>query len=108
MNQTDLIYKDECYRIIGACFAVYKDKGAGFVEPIYQECLEIEFEFQRLPAVAQPPLSLTYRGRTLRHKYTPDFICFDKIVVEIKGVHYVQEDSPHEIGEWLHSFVRGL
>ena len=39
----DLLYKEESYQIIGACFEVYKDKGSGFLEAVYQECLAIEF-----------------------------------------------------------------
>lgn len=43
MNQ-ELLFKDECYQIVGACFEVYKEKGCGFVEPVYQECLELELQ----------------------------------------------------------------
>ena len=63
----DLIFKDECYAIVGACFAVYKDKGCGFYEFVYQECLGIEFEYCHIPAIAQPGLSLEYRGSILRN-----------------------------------------
>ena len=61
----DLIYKEEAYAIMGGCFAVYKDKGCGFLEPVYQECMEIEFEYLKLPAVPKPSLDLSYRGRVL-------------------------------------------
>jgi len=81
-----VIWKDESYAIIGACFAVYKDKGRGFLEPVYHECLEIEFDWQRIPFLSKPPQTLQYRGRTLVQTFTPDFICYDEIVVEIKAV----------------------
>jgi len=55
---SDLIFKDECYSIVGACFEVYKDKGCGFHEPVYQECLSIEFEHCRIPAIPRQALSL--------------------------------------------------
>jgi GxxExxY protein len=58
---TELIYKEESYAIIGACFAVYKDEGCGFLEPVYHECLEIEFEFQRIPFLSKPPQTLQFR-----------------------------------------------
>jgi GxxExxY protein len=58
------IFKEECYAIIGACFEVYKDKGCGFLEPVYHECLEIEFESQKFPFFSKPPQTLQYRGRT--------------------------------------------
>lgn len=56
----NLILKDECYKIIGACFEVYKEKGNGFLEAVYQDCLELEGGFQSVPFVSQPELQLTY------------------------------------------------
>ena len=82
----DLMYKEESYRIIGACFEVYKEMGCGFLEAVYQECLNMEFSVQGIPSMPQCELSLCYKGRPLKQKYVPDFICFDKIIVEIKAV----------------------
>src|SRR3990172_1794200 len=82
----DLVFEKECYAIIGACFEVYKDKGCGFLEPVYQECLGIEFEVQEILALPQQPLKLLYRGRMLKQTYVPDYICYDKIIVELKAV----------------------
>ena len=70
---------------MGACFAVYRNKGNGFVEPVYQECLEIEFEYQGVPVDPQRELRLEYRGRTLKQKYVPDFVCYDRIILELKA-----------------------
>lgn len=81
-----VIYPEECYAIVGACFAVYKDKGCGFLEAIYQECVEIEFEHRRLPFERQVELAVSYRGRTLKQPFFADFVCYGKIIVEIKAV----------------------
>ncbi len=62
---TELIFKTESYSIIGACFEVYKDKGCGFLEQVYQECLGIEFEYQKIPFDSQKNLDIFYRGRKL-------------------------------------------
>ena len=67
---TEIIYRKESYAIIGACFEVYNEKGCGFLEPVYQECLAIEFEYQRILAVAKPSLVLSYRGRILANLRT--------------------------------------
>lgn len=72
----DLIFKDESYAIMGACFEVYRDKGCGFVEPVYQECLAIEFAHRAIPVVEQQELDLFYRDRKLVHIYRPDFVCY--------------------------------
>lgn len=82
----DIVLKDECYRLLGACFEVYKRKGCGFTEPVYQECLKIEFEFQGIPFVREPILELEYRGRILEHTFRPDFICYEKVIVELKSL----------------------
>ena len=72
--------------IIGSCFEVYNQKGFGFTEPIYQECLQIEFSLQGIPFIAQPELQQSYKGKLLNQFFKPDFICFGKIIVEIKSV----------------------
>jgi GxxExxY protein len=61
---SDIIYKNESYAIIGGSFELYNKKGCGFLEPVYEECLAIEFEYQRIPAIPKPSLTLSYRGRT--------------------------------------------
>ena len=83
---TEVLFKEETYKIIGACFEVYREKGCGFLEPVYQECLEIELRLNGVPFVPQKPLALEYKGTPLRSKYEPDFICYDKIIVELKAV----------------------
>ncbi len=97
----EIIYKDECYQINGACFEVYKEKGCGFLEDVYQECLEIEFEMQKIPFEAQHPLKLSYKGRPLKKKYVPDFICFGKIIVEIKAVKSITDEHRAQVQNYL-------
>ena len=59
----DILFKEESYKIIGACFEVYKEKGCGFHEPVYQECLGIEFRLQGIPSIPKPRLELEYKGQ---------------------------------------------
>jgi GxxExxY protein len=98
---TGLIYKKESYAIIGACFAVYKDKGCGFLEPVYHECLEIEFESQGIPFLSKPPQTLQYRWRTLVQTFSPDFICYDKIILEIKAASPLSDDHRAQVLNYL-------
>lgn len=60
--------------------------GAGFLEAVYQECLALEFGARSIPFRALEPIELAYKARALRQRYTPDFVCFDKILVELKAV----------------------
>jgi len=96
-----ILYRQESYSIIGACFEVYKEKGCGFLEPVYQECLEIEFRLQQLPFVSQAPLPLTYKGHPLKQRYTPDFMCFDKIVLELKAVSQLVDEHRAQVHNYL-------
>jgi GxxExxY protein len=102
-EKMQLIWKNESYAIIGACFAVYKDKGRRFLEPVYQECLEIEFDLQRIAFLSKPPQTLQYRGRTLVQTFTPDFICYEKIVVEIKAVSMLIDEHRAQFLNYLNA-----
>lgn len=82
----ELVFKEESFKLIGACFEVYKQKGCGFLEPIYQECLAIEFTLQDIPFVRHPQILLDYKGTLLQQYFELDFLCFDKIIVELKAV----------------------
>jgi len=97
----ELIYKQESYQIVGACFEVYNDKGNGFVEPVYQECLSIEFQYQKIPAIPKPSLTLSYRGQILTQSYQPDFVCYQKLIVEIKAVSALLDEHRAQLLNYL-------
>ena len=99
----NLIYKDESYTIMGACFTVYKEMGCGFLESVYQECLGIEFEFQNIPFESQKELRLTYRQRPLKRTFVPDFLCYDKIIVEIKAVSKLTNEHRAQVQNYLNA-----
>lgn len=105
---TNIIYKKESYKIIGCCFEVYKDKGCGFTEQVYQECLEIEFEYQKIPFVAQPEIHLEYRNKLLKQHFRPDFICFGKIILEIKAVSKLVDKHRSQTMNYLNATNFGL
>jgi GxxExxY protein len=79
-----LLYPDEAFRIRGAIFEVYRAMGAGFLEAVYHECLEIEFASRGIPFASRKPLAVAYRGHTLRQGYIADFVCFNRIIIELK------------------------
>jgi len=82
----DIIYKEESYLINGAIFEVYKELGSGFLEAVYQECLSKEFARLKIPFTAQPELTIWYKDEPIAQTYKPDFICYDKIIIELKAV----------------------
>lgn len=96
-----LIHEQETYQVLGACFEVYREKGCGFLEAVYQECLGIEFALQGIPARVAVPLALTYKGRALTKHYVADFICFDRIVVELKAVSAIVDEHRAQMQNYL-------
>jgi GxxExxY protein len=99
----ELIYPEESYAIMGACFDVYSERGCGFLEPVYQECLEIEFKLRGIPAVPKPKLSLTYKGHSLKQHYEPDFVCYGKIIIELKAVGAIANEHRAQVINYLHA-----
>jgi GxxExxY protein len=97
----NVIYPEDSYKIMGACFEVYREKGCGFLEAVFQECLEIEFHEQSIFFTAHPVLTLTYKGHTLRQTYTPDFVCEGKIVLEIKAVSKLTDEHRAQVHNYL-------
>lgn len=85
----ELILKDECYQVMGACFEVYKDKGCGFLEAV--------------PFVAQPELALGYKGRPLKQTYRPDLICYGGVLVELKAVSILADEHRAQVINYLHA-----
>jgi len=82
----ELILKDEVYEIAGAAMDVYFTMGTGFLEPVYQEALAIEFGRRRVPFEREKTLDIYYKENLLAKKYVADFVCFDQVIVEIKVV----------------------
>ncbi len=97
----DIIYREESCKIMGACFEVYKETGCGFLESVYQECLELEMTDQGIPFAAQQKLQLSDKGKSLKQTYEPDFACFDKIIVEIKAVSKLTDEHRAQLQNYL-------
>jgi GxxExxY protein len=98
---SEFLYKKESYMIRGACFEVYKEKGNGFLEQVYQECLGKELTRQSIPFSEQTPIKLFYKGDPLKQGYIPDFICYDKIILEIKAVKKLTDEHRSQLLNYL-------
>ena len=83
----NFIYKQETHDIIGAAMAVHRYFGCGFTEKVYQDALEQELLALKIPFVREQPVYATYRGVQLKTVFVPDYICYDKIIVELKAVN---------------------
>ncbi|HLF32618.1 MAG TPA: GxxExxY protein [Cyclobacteriaceae bacterium] len=88
----EIIYKDESYKIIGICMEVHNHLGPGFLEVVYKDALEYEFQKAKIPFEREKEYVVHYRGITLRRKFYADFVVFDKIILEVKAVSGIADD----------------
>ncbi len=98
---SELLYERESYAIRGAVFEVYGEMGSGFLEAVYQECMEKELKLRAIPNLAQSELRLVYKDEPLEQTYKPDFICFGKIIVELKAVKELVPEQKAQLVNYL-------
>ena len=98
---TKILYKDEVYAIQGAVFDVYREMGCGFLEPVYQECLEEELKVRGIPFESQKKLRLSYKGEVLNLTYKPDLVCYGNIIVELKAVKDIDDIHRAQVFNYL-------
>lgn len=99
----EVIFPEESYRIIGACFEVYNQLGCGFLEAVYQESLEIELADRRIPFVPQASIEVEYKGRALKHAYRADIVCYDSVLLELKAVSHLADEHRAQTLNYLHA-----
>ena len=97
----DLIYREESYKIVGCCMEVHKHLGCGFKEAVYQEALEREFEDNGLCFEREKALKIIYKGKYLKKEFFPDFVCFGKIVLELKAVKELTDIHQAQLFNYL-------
>ncbi len=89
---TELIYKDESYEIIGKCMKVHNNLGPGFLEIVYKDALEFEFRKVGIPFEREKEYVVRYEEIILPHKFYADFVVYNKIILEVKGVSAIAEE----------------
>ena len=80
---------------------VHRKLGCGFLEAVYQEALEIEFENQHIPFQREVPLAISYDGKILKKQYVADFTCYDKIIVELKALNSLESGHEAQVLNYL-------
>ncbi|AVR45268.1 GxxExxY protein [Christiangramia fulva] len=98
---SNLLYEQETYKIIGACMKVHKNLGSGFLESVYQEVLEKEFTKEEIPFQKEIKLNLFYEGEKLDKYFKADFLCYDKIIVELKSVAFLSKNLESQVINYL-------
>ena len=96
-----IIYKEESYKILGACFAVHSELGCGFLENVYHEALAKELTIRKIPFKKEAKLDIIYRNEYLSKKYYADFICYDKIILELKACENISDNHIAQVVNYL-------
>ena len=96
-----MIFDEESYLINGAAFDVYKDLGSGFLEAVYQEALELEFQKRGIPYEREKEINIKYKGQVLKQTYRADFVCYGKIIVELKAVSELDDAHRSQVYNYL-------
>ena len=87
----EILFKSESYKIIGACFSVHKNLGAGFLESVYSEALELEFNKSDIPYAKEIRLPVYYDGMKMKKYFVADFVCYESILLELKATKFTAE-----------------
>ena len=98
---TELLYKAEVFEIIGAAIEVHKELGNGFLEAVYQEAFQIEMARRQIPFETQKSLRIRYRDQILKKEYVADFICYEKIIIELKALDELSGREEAQILNYL-------
>ena len=100
-NGQDLLFKDECYKIVGACMEVHRTLGCGFLEPVYQEALAFELQRQGIPYEREKEYEINYKGLVLSKTYKVDFLCYGNIIVELKALGQLSKEHMAQVLNYL-------
>ena len=95
------LHREECYKIRGAIFEVYKTLGGGFLESVYQECLEKELSLRNIPFTTQPEIPIFYKETRLNQTFRADLLCYEKIIIELKAVQSLNQTHRTQILNYL-------
>ena len=99
--EDSFLYKDETFNIIGAAYKVHQELGSGFLETVYQEALGIMFDELNIPYEREKELPVTFRGKILEKTFRADFVCYDKIIVELKAVSSLCPEHEAQVINYL-------
>ena len=98
---SELLYADETYKLIGAGMTVHRELGSGYLEAVYQEALGIELKNLGIEFEREKPLKILYKGVELEKTYFADFLCYGKIIVELKALRAIAPEHEAQVMNYL-------
>ena len=101
MSLLELLYKEECYKILGCAMEVHNELGPGFLEAVYQEALSIELASSRINHEKEKVINISYKGEIMAKKYIADIICNEEIIIELKAVSTLKDEHYSQVLNYL-------
>ena len=98
---TDIIYKEESYKIVGICMEIHNILGKGFSEIVYKDALEYEFKNNNISFEREKEFCVKYKNIILPHKFYADFTVFNKIIIEVKSVDKIINENINQVINYL-------
>ena len=98
----DYIYPEESKRILGIAMQLHRELGCGFKEKVYQDAFEVLLQENDIPYEREKHIKLTYHGVTLEHDFFYDFLCYDKIGIELKAFSEITGEFESQLINYLH------
>lgn len=98
-----MIYKEECYKIIGLVFEVFNGVGHGYKEKFYQNAIANLFTENKIPFKKELKARVNFKGKEIGYYYF-DFLVFNKIVIELKRKNYFSKKDVDQ----LHSYLKAM
>ena len=83
--------------------SVHAELGMGFLEAVYWDALAIELEKRHIPFEREKLLTISYKGENLKQAYKADFVCYGKIIVELKAVSELTDAHRSQVYNYLHA-----
>jgi GxxExxY protein len=98
---SDLLYREEVFKLVGFCMEIHRELGKGHNEVIYKDALVVELTRAGIPFLREKAFKITYKGALLAHDYFADFVIWDKVLLEVKAVEKLIEPHSKQVLNYL-------
>ena len=98
---SELLYKDEVFKLVGLCMEIHRELGKGHDEVIYKDALVVELQSGKIPFSRELKYEVRYKGVILPHHYRADFVVWDKILFEAKAVERLTDAHVKQVMNYL-------
>ena len=97
------LYQELSRIVLGIAMQLHRELGCGFKEKVFQDAFEVLLKENGIPYEREKHILVNYKGITLAHDFFADFICYDKVIVELKAVSELDNENREQVINYLHA-----